>query len=78
MCPWIHNCICGNTTCVCGYTVFVEIQHVPLDTQMTVIVMFGIVSHTYLISLHNQSKLHFTLKYLNSYCNINKNTILSI
>ena len=48
MCPWIHNCICGNTARFCGYTgcscghiteaaVFVDIQHVSLDTHVIVI-----------------------------------------
>ena len=89
MSPRINNKISGDTTCVCGYTgcscgyttltaVFVDIQYVSLDTQMIVIVEFVTYHIHSLSSPQNQSEIncvYLSLKYLNSYCMINKNRI---
>ena len=75
--------MCGYTGCSCGYTtqtaVFVDTQHVSLDTQMIVIVEFVTVPHIHsLSSPHNQSInfVYLSLKHLNSYCIIKGQVII--
>ena len=72
MCPWIHKCICGHTTRFCGYTgcsrghtteaaVFVDIQHVPLDTHVIVIFKLIAVSDNLVLFPTEQLELNSCL-----------------
>ena len=59
---------------------FGDTQHVSLDAQVIVIFELITVPLLSLSSLHNESELNFSLslKYLDSYGMVNKDTILSI